>query len=178
IQHYFTTQDFFDPNKTSPAFTNRLLTAGRSKSSSDQYTFYNLLAQLTTDSAPEPAGKMNLNYDNLVQSNAISGVISATNFIAWRPIDFFTNAANRMLQSAANLGITNATVASISIYPTNDYTPAIHRLLQLAANMYDATTNRFALPAGTNTLSAPTLFRPRFGVNGTNIFISGYVEET
>ena len=42
---------------------------------------------------------MNLNYDNLVQSNAVNGARSATNFFAWRPVDFFTNAADRLLRA-------------------------------------------------------------------------------
>ncbi len=175
--HFFSSQDLFDPNKGSPNFVTRLNNAGQGRSSYDQYTFYRLLSQLTTDSAPEPAGKMSLNYDNLVQRNPVSGVISATNFIPWRPIDFFTNAANRMLQSAANLGISNLTVTNISIFPTNYYTPGVHRLLQLAANMYDATTNR-TFAGATTYPYLPSVFRPRFGVNGTNIFISSYVEET
>src|SRR6185503_10745125 len=114
------------PNKVSTLFRNRLLNASTNNSSYNEYTYYRLLSQLTTDSAPEPPGKMNLNYDNLVQRNPVSGAISATNFIPWRPIDFFTNAANRMLLSSFNL-----TTAHISIYPTNDYTPAVHRLMQL-----------------------------------------------
>ena len=70
---------------------------------------------------------MNLNYDNLVQSNSITGVRSVTNFIPWRPIDFFTNAADRLL---ANYGY-NFTTANIQLWPTNQYTPSVHRLLQL-----------------------------------------------
>ncbi|MBI3849545.1 MAG: hypothetical protein HY298_04535 [Verrucomicrobia bacterium] len=180
VQHYFTTQEFFVPNKTSRDFTNRLLNASQGRSSYDQYTYYRLLSQLTTDSAPDPADKMNLNYDNLVQRNPISGTLSATNFIPWRPIDFFTNAANRLLQSVSNLGIFNLTVTNIPIYPTNYYTPAVHRLLQLAANMYDATTNR-TYPGATTYPYLPSVFRPIFrkDVAGTNfnIFIAGYVEE-
>jgi len=174
-QHFFNTQDFFDVNKVSAPFVNRLRTAGTNNSSYNRYTYYRLLSQLATDSASEPAGKMNLNYDNLVRAN-VAGVTSATNFYNWEPIDFFNNAANRLLQSATNLGIFNLTVTNIPVYPTNYYTPAVHRLLQLAANMYDATTNR-NLP-GTGFPYVPSVFRPRFGVNGTNIFISGYVEES
>ena len=33
-------------------------------------------------------------------------------------------------------------VTNIPIYPVNYYTPAVHRLLQLAANIYDASTNK------------------------------------
>jgi hypothetical protein len=75
------------------------------------------------------------------------------------PGGFFTNVAARLLQSELDVDL-----ARIPIYPTNRYTPAVHRLLQVTANLYDSTT--------TNLF--PTLFRPRFGADGTNVFICGY----
>jgi hypothetical protein len=109
--HFFTHQELFDSTKVqnpyaSPAlgFTDHLLNAGTNQwggttvSTYDRYTFYRLLSQLGTDSTPE-SGKMNLNYDNLVQTNPISGAISETNFYPWTAIDFFTNAADRMLRA-------------------------------------------------------------------------------
>src|SRR6185369_15318632 len=39
------------------------------------------------------------------------------------PLGFFTNLASRLLQSELNLDLTR-----IQIYPTNQYTPAVHRL--------------------------------------------------
>ncbi len=172
-QHFFNAQELFDTNKVATPFVNRLRLAGAANSTYDRYTYYRLLSQLATDSPAEPPQKMNLNYDNLVRVNA-AGVASATNFYNWRPLDFFTNAADLMLRSATNLGIFGLSTTNIPIYPTNYYTPAVHRLLQLAANMYDATTNRNL----TGYPYLPSVFRPRFGVNGTNIFISGYVEES
>ena len=53
------------------------------------------------------------------------------------PIGFFTNVANRLLQSQLGLSLNH-----IQVFPTNQYTPAVHRLLQVTANLYDATTNR------------------------------------
>jgi hypothetical protein len=54
-------------------------------------------------------------------------------------------------------------------------------MLQLAANMYDATTNR-AAPVVTNGLGYPSVFRPIFSSrtsNGVNfVWIAGYREET
>src|SRR6185369_3020198 len=58
----------------------------------------------------------------------------------------------------------------------NLYFASVHRLLQLAANIQDASTNRFLLAAGTNSLYAPLVFRPLFGRRGTNIYISGFEE--
>ena len=85
------------------------------------------------------------------------------------PIDFFTNVASRFLRSELNLDLTR-----IQIYPTNQYTPAVHRLLQVAANLYEATTNRF----NDDYPHLPTVFRPFFTKDGTNVYIGGYVEET
>ncbi|MDB6020412.1 MAG: hypothetical protein JWQ04_269 [Pedosphaera sp.] len=92
------------------------------------------------------------------------------------PISFFTNTANLFLQTAGY----NFTVANIPIYPTNYYTPAVHRLLQLAANIYDATTNKTSLPP--NDFDYPSVFRPFFIKNitpdSTNVSIAGYAEVT
>jgi hypothetical protein len=75
------------------------------------------------------------------------------------PTEFFTNIASRLLTSELNLDL-----ARIQIYPTSQYTPAVHRLLQITLNLYDSTTNNLY----------PTVFRPYFTSDGTNIFISGY----
>src|SRR6266545_6163939 len=83
------------------------------------------------------------------------------------PLGFFTNLASRLLQSELNLSLTR-----IQIYPTNQYTPAVHRLLQVTANILDTTTNRF----GTNYPYLPSVFRPLFTNDGGNIFICGYEE--
>jgi hypothetical protein len=77
------------------------------------------------------------------------------------PEEFFTNVAARLLKSDLNVDLTH-----IPIYPTNQYTPAAHRLLQVTANLYDSTT----------TNAYPTMFRPHFSNDGTNIYISGYEE--
>src|SRR5947208_2289139 len=73
----------------------------------------------------------------------------------------FTNLAERLLHSQLNTGLTQ-----IQIYPTNQYTVAVHRLLQVAANVCDAATNG----------PYPSVFRPRFSPADTNgnVFIEGY----
>jgi hypothetical protein len=145
-----------------------------------------MLAQLGTDSAPEPPTKLHLNYANV---DAWGHVIPnmATNFIPWVPVQFFTNAAVRLLADAGytigtgpnNLLYTNYNNGTlqlhIQIWPTNFYSPSVHRLLQLAANIYDATI--------TNTVTSsypglPSVFRPIFNTLGTNIYIVGYQEAT
>ena len=74
----------------------------------------------------------------------------------------------------------NVNFQHIQIYPTNQYTPAVHRLLQVAANLYDATTNRVDLKSESPFM--PHVFSPAFRRSGSGlnaqIWISGYVEET
>ncbi len=193
--HFFTTQDLFDKTKTalgvpnnSLSFSDRLFRAGTQPDSYDRYTFYRLLSQLGTDtSGDEPSGKMNLNYDNLVQRNPYTLALSPTNFIPWTPIEFFTNAANRLLANAGydTKGVVDpalrVSAGHIQIWPNNLYTPSVHQLLQLAANIYDATTNRI-LDAAAPLPAAPSVFRPLFADeldHGTNVIvIRGYEEVT
>ncbi len=140
-----------------------------------------MLSQIGVGSSPEPypypyVTKLNLNYANVAANNANISTPS-TNFNAWTPVQFFTNAAIRLLRSRAefvNSGLcTNGTIY-IPIYPTNFYTPSVHRMLQLAANIYDASTNH----AYYTSLDFPSVFRPTFGktVTGPNtiIYINGY----
>src|ERR1700722_6818496 len=83
------------------------------------------------------------------------------------PLNFFTNVASRLLSAQLNMNLT-----CIQIYPTNQYTPAVHRLLQVTANIYDATTTNYY----------PSVFRPVFwktnevnnGATQTCIYIAGY----
>jgi len=116
------------------------------------------------------------------------------------PVGFFTNTAIRLLlksgytvgppNSTSNLLVTNivegvpVTRLQIPIWPTNFYTPSVHRLLQLAANLYDATTNRTDNGYPTNYPYLPTVFRPLFlssasgKFGGDAIWIVGYREVT
>ncbi len=203
--HFFDlTADLFDPTKTeinvvAPAlgFTDRLIQTGTNTfggstvSTYDRSTFYRLLAQLGTDSTPE-SGKMNLNYDNLTPVN---GVASATNFLAWTPLGFFTNAADRMLKlytanwlaagtntvtdfnsftNTFGASVTNAFgVASIPVLVNGRmvYSSAVQRILQLAANMYDSvyyTNNYFLISGNASTPYLPSVFQPIFTVTNEN----------
>jgi hypothetical protein len=197
--NFFDPQDLFDTSKTalppppqspnvpvSPNFTDRLKLAGNGVSSYDRYTFYRLLQQLGTESAPEKP-KINVNYANVDNTGNIVPNL-ATNFIPWQPVQFFTNAAARMLADAGygtNIvefvgGIPRI---HIQIYPNNFYTPSVERYLQLAANIYDASTNRtFGILSATNGF--PSVFRPlfvdEFGSKGgsNRVWITGYAEVT
>ena len=204
------TADLFDPARTTvgvPAgasnFPQRLQAAGSGVSTYDRTAFYRLLGQISTDTAPE-SGKMNLNYDNLdpgfngVLTN--TGVASVTNFVPWTPLDFFANAADRLLkaytarwatayiltQTASNapnlvavpntnflatFNVTNAFgVTDIPVWVSNRY-------------VYTPAVQRLLQLAAnlydaTSTNYYPSVFRPIFGasVSGfyTNVFITGY----
>ena len=122
---FFTPSEFFDPAKTSVAFTNRLAQAGASTSTNDfeRYTFYRMLAQLGTDSVAAEDNRIHLNYvnqpirtvtydklrtllplppRNLADTNDYVP-FSATNFVSWDllpelSVCFFTNVAQRLFQ--------------------------------------------------------------------------------
>jgi hypothetical protein len=215
--HFFDlTADLFDISKITPtnfiyrleqAGTNTVVggVAGSTVSTYDRYTFYRLLEQLGSDSAPE-SGKMNVNYDNLDLglNGALSpsGTASATNLVPWTPIGFFTNAADRLLrgytgfwlsgspQNVTNFantyaGITNAFgVGNIPVLVNGRfvYTPTVNRLLQLAANMYDATYYTDHLAQASGSIPAaylPSVFQPIFNVRANgDVYITNFVEVT
>ena len=207
---FFTHQEFFDPAKadwgaTLPGFVERLLNAGTNTfggstvSTYDRYTFYRLLAQLGTDSTPE-SGKMNLNYDNLDPgSNGVltfNGTTSATNFVPWQPLAFFTNAANRLLRAyttqwrnsnptnfAATFYAATGFTNIIASQWTTNYLPfGITKIPVLVSNqfVYTPAVNRLLqlaanlYDASTNSFY-PSVFRPCFSRDFYgNLFITGY----
>jgi hypothetical protein len=184
---YALPSELFNPAQASANFTTRLSTAGAQPDTYDRYTFYRLLDALGTDTTADD-GKMNLNYRNITNGAVVVG--AETNAIPWTPVDFFTNAADRLLKyytaswyaadKSANhfvftntFGVTNSFgVGAIPVYVNGQfvYTPAVNRLLQLAANLYDATTTNFF----------PSVFRPVFNVMLSsnsmwrNVYICGY----
>jgi hypothetical protein len=183
LNKFFSLSDYFDSTKTSTDFVDRLRSAGgNSTNDYDRYTFYRLLAQLGTDSTPPSSGKMNVNYRNLTNGAVVAGM--ETNLYAWTPLEFFTNAANRMLLYYSSNWLAGNPAAYLTAFNTNApfgvgnipvlisnrlvYSPAVNRVLQLAANIYDASTNA----------PFPSVFRPMFKVvqNGSyrDIFITGY----
>jgi hypothetical protein len=202
------TKDLFDTTKIAPTnFINHLQQAGNGVSTYDRYTFYRLLAQLGTDSTPE-SGKMNLNYDNLDPYIPVVGVTnspSATNFLAWTPLGFFTNAADRMLKlytanwlaagtntvndfnsftNTFGASVTNAFgVANIPVLVNGRmvYSAAVQRILQLAANMYDSVyyMDHFVPALGSAPAAyLPSVFQPIFYVTNGNVYITNFAEIT
>ncbi|MBI4324776.1 MAG: hypothetical protein HY674_05875, partial [Chloroflexi bacterium] len=193
---FYDAQDLLITNKVPADFLVRLqqsMSPARN-SSYDRYTFYRLLAQMGVDSKAALEGKIHLNY-----SNDLPRI--STNLVAWQATNFFLRAADGLLKVSTNLfqnqfgnqfvfigdtfvrsniSVTNIQVhynprAGIAGYfnTNNEYTASIHRLLQVAANIYDATTNR-----GASYPYYPSVFRPVFTGTSSNVVISGYVEET
>jgi len=100
---------------------------------------------------------------------AVGTALANTPITTDSPIGFFTNVASRLLSAELNMDLYR-----IQIYPTNQYTPAVHRLLQVTANLYDATTNRF----NDDYPHLPTVFRPQFGKIGDAVYITNFIEVT
>jgi len=181
--HFFATQDLF--SRLPSSFQNELSALGTSNDSYNAYTFYRMLAQLGTDSTPDQK-KININYKNTdTNGNVIPGM--ETNLLGWTAMDFFTNSAAAMFRQLdlRDFNGNLVTITNIPIYEDpvitgvtnlNYYTPAVHRILQLAANMFDATTNRFFNSVGPTNY--PTVFRPVFRSQGGVAYIVGFEEVT
>jgi hypothetical protein len=196
--HFFSTQDLWTYTNQLPNnfflgqvsgksnFVDRMnALSSHTNNSDDRYTFYKLLAQAGFESAPETNNKINLNYASV-------GGTNSSMYIGWTATNFFTNAATKLLQTLGPPYPANLSTAFIPVWPTNIslYDSAVHRMLQVAANIYDATTNRpIAITTnGPNPRYYPSVFRPTFGrtnlpynltAGTTNInvvYISGYEE--
>jgi hypothetical protein len=184
LRHYFTHQDFFDPNKTSLDFVQNLrstLTNAPASAHTNGYKYYELLGELATDTGTENRNRINLNWSSF---NPLTPWDVPTNKDL--ALKFFTNSAQRILESmkpdfvnwaiqgGANMtnwytnSVTN--VNHILVWPANFYANSVHRIMQLAANIYDAgRTDPF-----------PSVFRPimdRDGVNPTNVYIVGWTND-
>jgi hypothetical protein len=179
--HFFTPEELFDPNKTAIGvptvqiaagndFTGRLLAAGSitNLDTYDRYTFYRLLAQLGTDTAPE-SGMINLNYSNAVVNYNAFGVMTniaiipgaETNLVPWTAANFFTVAADRMLR----LYTTNWFLAGPSNYLATYY----------ATNYpYPITNDAFG---NVSDLYIPSLGIsndvPAFGITNIPVYVNG-----
>ena len=207
MNHFFTPEELFNTGETTLGvvgtnnFTSRLLAAGNGVSTYDRYTFYRLLSQLGTDTTPE-SGKMNLNYDNL--DPYINGVAASTNFMAWTPLAFFTNAADRLLRAyTTEWRNGNPTNFAMTFYAVPSYTftninfnagqwtnyPAfgLGRIPVLVSNqfVYSSAVNRLLQLAAnmydaTTNYYYPSVFRPTFCITNEwgyrNIYINGYVD--
>ena len=177
-------------------------------SSYDRHTFYRLISLLGTDSADgriesglhpaysdllesiqlnrvpvNPYGfyrraKLNLNYAPDVPGDTGLTAARISNFRPWEAVEWFTNAAHRILLSeftnglpflpqglssyVPGLGIHGAIVATNGNrrYLTNySYDARVHRAMQVAANIYDGANNRF-LGQGAEQINPPSVFRP------------------
>lgn len=192
IRYFASMQELFDL----PGLGQRLTLAGQTNlATENRYTFYRLMAQLGADSTPE-SEKVHANYLE-------NGAVRAEAMRNWSALAFFTNAADRIIRRYAEeydfvgVGMTNMqlgtltisngvlysaralkidiSLTNIPIWPINFYTPGVHRMLQLAANIYDATTNRVDLT--TTEPFPPSVFSPVFERTSDGwVRIVGYVE--
>jgi hypothetical protein len=170
----------------------------------DRYTFQRLLAQLGTDGSDarfetgfqtnlintqvssndpqyNPDGfyrraKLNLNFRQDDPNGDKVTSASVAPFTAWEPLNWFTNAAHRMLLTEFPYGLprkvssidsipglpvngytTNFNTNPRQVYQTNAYTAQLHRLLQVSANIFDYATNRVTDYLGNPNQSFPYL---------------------
>ena len=148
--------DLFDTSKIVPTnFVYHLATAGTSNSTYDRYTFYRLLDQLGTDSSAD-GGKMNLNFRNMTNGAVVSGM--ETNLLAWSPLEFFTNAADRMLRS----------------YSSNWFAagPSNYLLTYYGMNYADGYVDRHTGYGFTNALLGTNMV-PAFGIANIPVQVNG-----
>ncbi len=112
-------------------------------------------------SAPTVLGKwLKISFCGLVLLASVETAPATPPIAVDNPIGFFTNVAARLLTMEMNLDLNH-----IQVYPTNQYTPAVHRLLQVTANIFDATTTNYY----------PSVFRPVFSQDASgSVFITGF----
>ncbi len=131
-RHFFSIHDLFDETKLPGAETAKkgfrfdLADASARGNSYDRYTYYRMLAQLGTVSAPEEEGKININYVTIPSWSNPNFRFGATNLVPWSRTDpeftslmgrpgpelFFLTAATNLLARETNFAfmVTNATV--------------------------------------------------------------------
>ena len=184
--NFFTPDDLFNTTKT-VGFGTRLQNAGVNTSDAngrpgttvptyDRYTYYRMLAQLGTSTAPAQ-GKINLNYKNVyigydtnnpdrgtygpVVTNLAKSITfipnGETNFLQWSPQDFFTAAANQLLQA----------------YTTEWFESSPSNFLQ---TYYGLTTN-YNVMTGFGLTNYPyfglTNQIPSFGITNIPVYVNG-----
>jgi len=171
INHFYNLpSELFNTNETSISFVRRLTAAGNSIATNyDRYTFYHLLAQMGTDSDPDD-GKMNLNYRNITNGVVVPNM--ETNCIVWSPVEFFTNAADRMLR----LYSTNWFAANPDAYVQTYYgfNPGLYYHRSAQGDIVTNDPTGFGL---TNASFSPYLgwtnVAPGFGITNIPVYIGG-----
>ena len=187
---FFDLQELFNPNESSPTFTNRLLSADNGVSTYDRCTYYRLASQMGVESAPEQ-DKINLNYANAAAYFDANGVVTnitffpgaETNFVPWTPLQFFTIAADKMLreysqawlaESPSNYVLTYGMTTNIGtvVNPTNVPVPfGITSIPVLVSNqfVYTPAVQR-VLQLAANIYDATTNNTAALGANFPSVF--------
>ena len=161
--------------------------SGDSRYESGFHPAYSDLAESTAGKRPSknPYGfyrraKLNLNYAPDVSEELQPESVRVAAFRPWGPSEWFTNAAHRLLLTEFTNGlpfrpeglVTNVPGLAVhgpvtiqngtaQIRTNHVYDAQVHRLLQVAANIYDARTNRF-VGSGADRIACPTVFRPLY----------------
>jgi hypothetical protein len=112
----------------------------------------------------------NLSFASPKSERRVPAWVNSTN-----AVEFFTNMSSRLLVASGY----SFDSANIPVYANGHFvfTPDVHRILQVAANIYDASTNRTDR-GGPESPFLPSVFRPVFRVQDGNVFIGDWVEET
>lgn len=137
-------------------FTYHLQQASSLPSTYDRYTLYRMLSQMGTDSTV-PENQMNLNYRNITNGVVVPGL--ETNLYPWTALDFFTNAADRMLRFyTAKWYAENPTNYLLTYYNITNFPP------DLRSDGYGVTN--VAAPGMTNEV-------PSFGLTNIPVYVNG-----
>jgi hypothetical protein len=196
--------DMFDQSKTAIGlsavsiasgnyFSGRLAAAGTNThggttiSTYDRYTFYRMLSQIGSDSLPE-SGKLNLNYRNVTNGVIVAGM--QTNLYPWTALEFFTNAADRMLRLYTTNWFSTSTAFVTNINPANVTNVFFTGPSNYLAAYYGVHTNYFSYidPQGYYIWNAPNGFGltnipfvgvtnqiPGFGLTSIPVFVNSNV---
>lgn len=170
--------DLYAPAKiTAPSlnFIDRLRNASAGTSTYDRYTFYRMLDQLGTDSTSDD-GKLNLNCNNLdpyihiVAGVTITNSPSATNLMAWTPLGFFTNAADRLLRTYTTNWFAAGPSNYLATYYNLPYNAGYYAYIDSLGR-----TNAYS-PTGLGLTNQPffgmTNQIPAFGVGNIPVFVN------
>ncbi len=208
-RHFFSVHDYFTLGGGAggfQSFSDRLKAASRQTSSYDRYTFYRMLAQVSTDSssAQNPdRDKINLNYQNayIVNTNGTNIPVVypgwETNFQAWNAREFFLITADRLLTNEfqrfasndirfdARIGLLNGRTIPIYVggspntftnVPAGPTNPPLY--LPRIHQILQIAANIFEATRQDQAGGRyPTVFHPTFAQDtAKNVFVTGYEE--
>jgi hypothetical protein len=167
--YFYSPSELFDSNKSSAQFVNSIYNVGISNDTYDRYTFYRMLDQIGSDSAPE-SGKINVNFSNAVVNCDANGVLLnltvipnlETNFSSWKPQAFFTAAADKMLHAYSSEWFQESPTNYLMTYYGLPYIPSFFPNITIAG-MY---VTNVAYAGQVNQI-------PAFGITNIPVYVNG-----